>query len=134
MQLPTNGQVSGALKPGETPQQEKRGRGRPRKKSTAEASQEESQLSIDNMPLSDFEDKSTVPDSTASFEGSIPEPATGPEKAMVRFDIKDPVGDSPRYGGLDTGVPPEVPRRDAYELLGFHSLEPTNRPPILPRW
>ena len=134
MELPIDGhKVPGAKKLGEQTQQEKRGRGRPRKQVQQDTSQEESQFSVDNLPASVLEEKSTLADSMTEIESSRLEAEERPEQATVHFDVREPSRGVGQFDKEEFTQAVEVAKADAYELLGYNSMEPTLRPPILPK-
>ena len=127
MQLPTDGATPGALK--EIKPVVKK-RGRPPKNSRQESSIDMSQSETKRDTLSELptevddtrdssllevSDRDTQPSASVHFE-------TSPK---VKLPTIDKEGVRISSGSVYSG--------DAYEFLGLHSVEPTSRPPILPK-
>lgn len=122
MELPADGVTPGA----DSSQVTRKRRGRPRKNSVVSQSN-------DNGPSTSLSESSTVLDESLIDTHSDSSESEAANTTSVHF--KTPLAEREIQFTDEMSDPKEnnVYSGDAYELLGFNSIEPSSRPPILPR-
>ena len=126
MQLPADGATPGALKDFR-PVAKKRGR--PPKNSLQDSSVDLSQSDTKQLSVSGVSTEMEDTKESTLLETSDKDMQASP---VVRFEA-GPRVKLPVFDRVEEGMQEELYSGGSYEFLGLHSVEPTSRPPILPK-